>query len=98
MSGREMKKVRYTPGLTDALREKVRSSANSMSGQKRHIPGKPIRVPISVIADQVSASMAIEGRGLVSKLTVGQTVASKKLVNDVVARAAAGRGRSRDVL
>ncbi|AOY70069.1 hypothetical protein ARZXY2_503 [Arthrobacter sp. ZXY-2] len=42
--------------------------------------------------------MAIEGRGLASKLTVGQTVASKKLVNDVVARAAARRGRSRDAL
>ncbi|MFJ4029149.1 hypothetical protein ACIPWF_17310 [Paenarthrobacter sp. NPDC089989] len=86
-----MKRVSYTPELAEAVRRKSRDAAKPMSGNHRLTSVAPARVPLEVIADQVSASMAVEGRGLSSTLHVRPTDASKSLIVSVVARSAERR-------
>lgn len=89
-----MKRISYTPELAQAARRKSRESASSMDGNDHLTSAAPIRVPLEVIADQVSASMAVEGRGLASKLNVRPTRASKTLVVSLEARSAERRRKT----
>lgn len=65
-----MKKVTYSPGILAAL------------GKKKG----PIRVPADVLVEQVTASMAIEGRMIATKLTVKPTQAASQAVATIAAR------------
>ncbi|XAS71717.1 hypothetical protein VUN82_21960 [Micrococcaceae bacterium Sec5.1] len=73
-----MKKVSYSPALTAAM-AKTRTA---------------IRVPADVLVEQVSASMAIEGRTLTAKPTVKHTRASAEAVATIAARSSERRERS----
>jgi hypothetical protein len=88
-----MKKVTYSPGIATAIRKKkslIQGARLAEVGQEI----KPIRVPADIIAQQVSASMAIEGRRLTSKLTVKPTSASKQVVAVIAARSVERRRTS----
>ncbi|MFJ4209626.1 hypothetical protein ACIPY2_14330 [Paenarthrobacter sp. NPDC089675] len=62
MLGREIKRIGYTSELTDALRRKKQASNGRVDLNNSPTSAKPVRVPTDVIADQVAASMAVEGR------------------------------------
>lgn len=81
-----MKKVTYSPGIATAIRKNKGLIQGPRLAGAGHVETKPIRVPVDIIAQQVSASMAIEGRGLTSKLTVKPTRASKQVVAVIAAR------------
>ncbi len=51
----------------------------------------PLQVPADVLAEQVRASMAIEGRIVNAALTIKHTPASKQAVTDIAARSSKRR-------
>jgi hypothetical protein len=89
-----MKKVNYTPSMTTSIRSKGRLLVETGQAKVMPVGGKRVRVPVDVIVEQVSASMAIEGRTLTGKLTVKPTRASKQVVADIAARSAERRRKS----
>ncbi|BCW50093.1 hypothetical protein [Arthrobacter sp. StoSoilB13] len=65
-----MKKVSYSPAITAAMTKKRAA----------------IRVPADVLVEQVSASMAIEGRTITARPTLKHTRASAEAVANIAAR------------
>ncbi|MGX9901308.1 hypothetical protein ACW0JT_18180 [Arthrobacter sp. SA17] len=89
-----MKKITYSPSIATAIRKKNALTQGTRRAEVGRVEVKPIRVPVDIIAQQVSASMAIEGRRLDSKLIAKPTRASKQVVATIAARSVERRRTS----